>query len=1712
MRHRKRGFLTLIAMLLACVAVLGGTRASANVPGGIISSATTAVTITNGSNGPTISNGIVQIVCSTNGASLSQINYTYNNGGGTVTKQMLLNGKDGGEFYWEYGGYGGSTWTYNVVVDPSTNGGSYAEVAFTSLASGTAAAGDLQVNFSMLRGSPGFYTTLTMKHHAGDVATGLGEMRTNIYIAPDFNWMSVSPTVQRELGINATFVPAYDSTQEDSLCVSGVNAGTYDDKYKFSQLWGTQRVWGWGSVNDPAHGVTSGQNVGIWYCLASTEYYNGGPLKPELMDAPMVNMLNGGHYYMGSDSSWSANENWTRVQGPFFVYCNNVSKTLTDPIATSQALYADAVAQGAAEATAWPYSWFNNATYDSNYAQAAQRGTVTGKMVINDVDNPNASAANLWVGVIQQPATTDNVYDFQEWYKPYQFWTRTDSGGNFTIPAVISGTNYTLWAFGPGAAGTFMSQSQAGGNPPYHVDLPAVPFSVSVTGSATTSLGAITWTPARVGPTVFEIGYPDRTGHKFRHGDDWWVGGIGPSPTQPSPIWTQFLDYPFDFPNGMTYTVGVSKWPTDWDFIQPIMVTSNEGNASTSSTIVFNLPSGVPKSAVTSLYLGLASDYYGAVEVSVNGTNLGNVSGVTATPNSLPASGFIPSYTLSDSSIREGCNGAFSDERITFPSSLLVTGSNNIGLSLRQVGGSYFADHFMYDYIRLEMTGYIPPAPANVSAYAGNNAVLLSWPTTPGANSYNVLRTTTSGSNYTAIASGNGGATGPVCGSGPANATYLDTTASNGTTYYYAVQSVNTTGSSANSPQSAAVTPASALATAPPAAPTGITVTGSNGNVALSWTASPGANYYTVLRSTIVDKIPTWTATPAITSTSTVLSTITLSNTQTATTYVDNAVTLGSKYAYTAEATNAAGTSSTSNAMIAKPVPASAPATPMVTAMPGIGKITLNWAAVPSAVGYILQSAASASGPYTFVSSISGLTYGFTGLANNTTYYYTVTAMNADAVSTSATISATTALGPPSGLVAFAGNTQVTLTWSGEAGATSYVVERSTVTGGPYTTIGTSAGPSYTDNGLTNGTTYYYVIAGNNASGTGVTSAQASATPASDVPVAPLGLTATGGHASIALSWTASAGASSYTVYRSSTTGGPYSVLASGVTATTYNNTGLPASTAYFYVVSGSNSTGMGAYSAEATAATLPNSVSTYTWDAGGASPAKPVDGAGTWNTTSALWSNGGSDVAWPNDGSGFASIGDNNGAAGTITVGNITAAGLLFSPAGSGGYTLSSGTLSLIGSGQVITANTNVTIGATLIASGTLTMNGNSTVTFTNPASVSGTIAMDAMTVNLDGPTYSAPMLGTATLDFYGGILMNTSANTNIASEFSNPINVNGGETGSVIFSSRNGWGGSTFNPAVTGGGTLNFYIGSNLAGSRDALYPNFSAFTGQVNLIGSVPNAGIQYYFSNGAQGSASATWNFGSGGTTVILYPQTNSAGNSMSLGVLTGGAGGELAGGSAGMITYDIGGAGADSTFPGSIVGNTGSTPGNAAITKVGGGTQILSGNCAYTGPTNVLDGVLEITGTLAGTSSLTVANGAVFYLAGGSASISGDIMNNGIFKISGTPAFSLSGTFTNNGVVDLINGNASLPANFINDGTVLTAANVQVQQLALSGSSFSVSIQSYPEHQYQLQEAATLTNPAWTNVGASQSGDGTVLTFTDPAAGGAQRFYQILVSP
>ena len=845
----------------------------ANFPGGGTGTGPNVTLVDNGNSTVTMANGIVSILIDKTSANVDQVNYTYNNNGSTQTVNVLAGGNNGGQLYWEFGGFGSGAPTYSVVA----NGPDYAEV---DLLFDSAASGAVDVHFSMPRGATGFYVTPIYIHRSTDAAMDMGECRDNIYSGSIFNWMSVDASRNKLMPVSPgnSAIGVQGAPVECSLWTNGIYAGQYEDKYKYSADYGTLRAWGWSSVG------TGGKNIGLWDVPASFEYMASGPMRRELtshMGTTILNTPHGAHYGFCSDSSWASGEVWAKACGPHFIYCNAITNNITATNDAAQDLYADALAQGDAERGAWPYYWFTN----SYYAPASGRGTVTGTIVINDAYNPNASASNLWVGVEQQPDPSSTItYDFEEWYKPYHFWVKTDANGNFTIPDVIADANYTLYAFGPGAAGTFQSQAQTGGNAPNELDIPSPQFSVTVPAGGTNNLGTVTWTPTRVGPTVFEIGYPDRTGAKFRHGDDWWVGDIGPGPTNPLPVWTKFLEYPFDFPNGVNYTVGSSRWTTDWNYIQPVIVDAAGNYNPSTSTINFNLPSA--PGATASIYIGLSSDYQGAIILSVNGNN---ISGST---------GYFPAYSSSssgsDASIREGIHGAFSDNRITFSGSLLRAGANTITINMRK--GGYFANHAMYDYIRLELTGYIPPPPPVVTAYAGNGQNLITWPVQPGAVSYNLLRSTTSGSGFAAITNG---VIGPVCGSGFNNATCLDTNVVNGTTYYYIVQSVNSAGTT-NSPQSPGVTSSGSISSGTPAPPASVSIGGvAHQNVTVNWSASAGANFYTVYRSTLYDNGG---------GASNVLGTIVLNNTNTTTSFTDTAVTDGSIYRYFVTATSAAGT------------------------------------------------------------------------------------------------------------------------------------------------------------------------------------------------------------------------------------------------------------------------------------------------------------------------------------------------------------------------------------------------------------------------------------------------------------------------------------------------------------------------------------------------------------------------------------------------------------------------------------------------------------------------------------------------------------------------------------------------------------------------------------------------------------------------------------
>ncbi|MGO8673422.1 MAG: malectin domain-containing carbohydrate-binding protein [Capsulimonadaceae bacterium] len=215
----------------------------------------------------------------------------------------------------------------------------------------------------------------------------------------------------------------------------------------------------------------------------------------------------------------------------------------------------------------------------------------------------------------------------------------------------------------------------------------------------------------------------------------------------------------------------------------------------------------------------------------------------------------------------------------------------------------------------------------------------------------------------------------------------------------------------------------------------------------------------------------------------------------------------------------------------------SAPAilAPAVNATAGNGSVSLTWPAVSGATSYNINRGTASLGEANIKTGVTTASYSDTSVTNGVTYYYTVNSVgspgtSAQSVEVFATpISSATGSAPatPTGVTATASSGQVIVNWTASSGATSYNLFRSTTSGGEGTTAYATGitGTSYTNTGLTNGTTYYYTVDALNSYGSSAQSTQVSGTPSSGIPAAPTGLTATPGNAQIALAWTASSGA-----------------------------------------------------------------------------------------------------------------------------------------------------------------------------------------------------------------------------------------------------------------------------------------------------------------------------------------------------------------------------------------------------------------------------------------------------------------------------------------------------------------------------------------------------------------------------------------------------------
>jgi rhamnogalacturonan endolyase len=494
---------------------------------------------------------------------------------------------------------------------------------------------DIDAHFVLRRGASGIYCYAILNHPASYPDTGFGEWRMvwklsndlleKIYVDDLRHWQMPSSedyTHAQPTGI-----------KEITKLTTGVRAGQYDCKYDFSASYYDIGCWGHASDKN---------KIGGWMVLGGYDFFNDGPTKQDLNAASGINHIHFGmDHYNCSTYHIAAGETWTKMFGPFLLYCNQND-------AGADACWADAKAQVVAEKAAWPYAWL---TGNPLYPPAAGRGSVSGLYIVKDALKPALTASDTWIGLAQPPPGGNWQFDSMH----YEYWVKTGPAGAFKIPFVRPGA-YTLYAFTTGAVGEF---SRTG---------------IQVGRGADTPLGDVLWNVPHKGSSIaWEIGIPDRTAKEFRHGDDYFHGYV----------WQNFSK---EWPNPLDYTIGKSNPVTDWNYAQTPYVQGAQVSP-WKWRIHFKLAS-VPPTGNATLTLAIASAQHATINIYTN-------------DEPKPLATVKPSIQGGNALLRESIHAKYCVEYVPIPVANLKTGDNILTLEFPAARG---ADaHVMYDYVNLEM-------------------------------------------------------------------------------------------------------------------------------------------------------------------------------------------------------------------------------------------------------------------------------------------------------------------------------------------------------------------------------------------------------------------------------------------------------------------------------------------------------------------------------------------------------------------------------------------------------------------------------------------------------------------------------------------------------------------------------------------------------------------------------------------------------------------------------------------------------------------------------------------------------------------------------------------------------------------------------------------------------------------------------------------------
>ncbi|KAB2036922.1 hypothetical protein ES319_D03G036100v1 [Gossypium barbadense] len=476
--------------------------------------------------------------------------------------------------------------------------------------------------------------------------------------------MAISDTIQRVMPQSEDRVKGHSKPLDFKEAVLLTNPsnpklkGEVDDKYQYSTENKDNKLNGWISDHDA---------VGFWIMTPSNEFRTGGPHKQDLTShvGPTALSMFVSTHYTGTeiDTFYKEGEAWKKVFGPVLIYLNSASSKDDDQ---RKILWNDAKRQLSEEIESWPY----NFTRSEDFPHSQQRGQVNGQLLVQDryMDKQLMQAKSAFVGL----APPGEVDSWQKEGKGYQFWTQTDKIGRFNIKNVRPGV-YNLYAWVHGFIGS------------YKLDL-----NITIQPGNKIELGTLIYDPPRNGPTLWEIGIPDRTAAEFFIPEPYpqYVNSItndGADKFRQYGLWDRFSNIYRD--SDLVYTVGASNYSKDWFFAHVPRKTGDDRYRPTTWQIKYNLQD-VNNRGTYTLQMAIAAASFAEVEVRFNDPNSNRPHFTTRRigyDNAVP---------------RHGIHGLYRLYSIEVPGYRFRKGNNTIYLTQTRSDNPFEA--VMYDYIRLE--------------------------------------------------------------------------------------------------------------------------------------------------------------------------------------------------------------------------------------------------------------------------------------------------------------------------------------------------------------------------------------------------------------------------------------------------------------------------------------------------------------------------------------------------------------------------------------------------------------------------------------------------------------------------------------------------------------------------------------------------------------------------------------------------------------------------------------------------------------------------------------------------------------------------------------------------------------------------------------------------------------------------------------------------